>query len=121
MPATRIGKMRKRVTIYDREDSEAGEYSASTTRTNARTVWAKVVNVSGTQQIDSRNAGAAITHRMTIRYRTDVTLRNQIVYNGKYYEIKTVQETDEDRRRFLVVECIESDVQGTLNDSISPE
>ena len=119
--ATRIGKMRKRVTIYDRTDDEAGEFSVSTTRTNPRTVWARVDNITGTQQIDSRNAGTGVSHRITIRYRTDVTLRNQIEYNGKLYDIQTVQETNEDRRRFTVLECIERDVTGTLDDTLSPE
>ena len=116
-----IGRMRKRVTIYDRVDAEAGTYSASVTRSNGRTVWAKVENVSGIQQVDSRNAGAGVSHRITIRHRTDVTMRNQIGYNGKYYDIQTVQMLDEDRKRFVVLDCIESDVQGTLDDTNSPE
>lgn len=119
--ATRIGRMRKRVTIFDVENNEAGEYSVTLTRSNPRTVWAKVENITGTQQIDSRNAGTGISHRITIRYRTDVTLRNQIGYNGKYYDVQTDQEADEDRRRFLILECTETDVQGTLDDALSPE
>ncbi len=119
--ATRIGKMRKRITIYDRADTEAGDFSVTVTRSNPRVVWAKVENITGTQQIDSRNAGTGISHRMTIRFRSDVTMRNQIGYKGKYYRIQTVQETDEDRGRFTVIECTESDTQGTLDDAISPE
>jgi len=119
--AMRLGRMRKRITIYDRTDDEAGEFSCSVTRSNPRTVWARVINSSGTQQVDSRNAGTGVTHRITIRYRTDVTLRNQLLYNGKWYDIQTIQELNEDRRRFIVLECIEADVQGTLDDTISPE
>lgn len=116
-----IGKLRKRITIYDRTDAEAGAYSASTTRTNPRTVWCKVDNVSGTQQIDSRNAGTGVSHRMTIRHRSDITMRQQILYGGKFYDIKTVQMMDEDRKQFMVLECLQSDTHGVLNDECSPE
>jgi head-tail adaptor len=38
----RIGRLRQRVTIQSRADSESGLYSGISTRTTKVTVWAKV-------------------------------------------------------------------------------
>ena len=115
-----IGKMRKRIAIYSRTDSEDQEYSSRITRTLVSTVWANVQNVTGTAQVDSRNAGVGITHRMIIRDRTDVTKANEILYNGWLYRIETVQRADDDANRFLVLECNQIAALNTLMD-ISPE
>ena len=117
---TAIGKMRKRVSIYTRADAEAGEYSAEITRTLVLTVWAQVVNVTGTAQVDSRNAGTGITHRITIRDRSDISKTNEILYDGWLYRIETMQRADDERERFLILECNQVAALNTLLD-ISPE
>ena len=119
----RIGKMRKRITFQDRVDAEYGTYSADITRSNIAsvpTVWAQVTNVTGTAQVDSRNAGEGISHRFIVRYREDVSKKNEILYNGKRYQIATIQVQGDERERFLVIDALELDVVGTLDDP-SPE
>jgi SPP1 family predicted phage head-tail adaptor len=103
--AISIGKMRKRVAIYTRTDSEAGEYSSEILRAIVSTVWANVVNVTGTAQVDSRNAGTGISHRITIRFRSDISKTNELLYDGWIYRIETMQELDDDAGRFMVLEC----------------
>jgi SPP1 family predicted phage head-tail adaptor len=103
--AISIGKMRKRVAIYTRTDSEAGEYSSEILRAIVSTVWANVVNVTGTAQVDSRNAGTGISHRITMRFRSDISKTNEILYDGWIYRIETMQELDDDAGRFMVLEC----------------
>ena len=117
---SRIGQMRKRIIIQSRVDTEYGEYSTEETRATVATVWAQVSNVTGVQQVDSRNASEAITHRFTIRFRTDVTKQNEILYDGKRYSIATVQVESDERDRFLVIDANEQDTIGTL-DNPSPE
>jgi SPP1 family predicted phage head-tail adaptor len=112
--------MRKRIQIQTRTDAEYGDYSGDITRATVATVWAQVINVTGTAQVDSRNAGEGITHQFRIRYRTDVTKKNEIVYDGKRYEIITIQVGKDERDRFLIIEANERDVVGTL-DNPSPE
>ena len=116
----RIGKMRKRVTIQTRTEAESGVYSDDITRATVATVWAQVINISGTAQVDSRNAGENISHKFYIRYRTDVTKKNEHLYDGKRYEIATIQVVDDERDRFLAIDANELDVIGTLSDP-SPE
>lgn len=124
---SRIGELRQRVTIQRRSDAESGLYSGLSTRTNKPTapvVWAKVVNVSGTQQVDSRNAGSGFTHEITIRYRTDVSVQDEILYTdavGEHrYLIQTVQSAGDERQRFLVLECNQREKVGALQNP-SPE
>lgn len=119
----RIGQMRKRITIQSRVDAEYSTYSADITRANIASnpvVWAQVVNVTGTAQVDSRNAGESVSHRFTIRFREDVSKKNEILYNGKRYQIATIQVEEDERERFLVIDANELDVVGTLDDP-SPE
>jgi SPP1 family predicted phage head-tail adaptor len=120
----RIGRLDKRATIQTREDLESGEHSGESDRTTIATVWARIQNVSGTQQVDSRNAGTGITHRITIRHRTDVNVQNEVLYTdriGTYrYMIETVQNSGDERNRFLVLECNQMAEQDTL-DNPSPE
>lgn len=120
----RIGSLRQRVTIQTREDEESGLFSGASTRADVGTVWAKIENVAGTQQVDSRNAGSTITHRIWMRHRADVTVKNEILYTdriGTYrYAIQTVQNVGDERNRFLLLECLQMAEQDTL-DNPSPE
>ncbi len=120
MPATRIGRMRKRVAIQSRVDGEYAGYSSEISRVTIATVWARVINVSGTEQVDSRNASEAITHRFIIRKRTDITKQNELVYNDRRYAIATIQEDGDERDRFLIIDCNEKETVGAL-DNPSPE
>lgn len=120
----RIGRLDKRVVIQYREDSESGTYSAVSARVTIATVWARIQNVTGTQQIDSRNAGTGISHRITIRHRADINVQQEILYTdriGTYrYMIETVQNAGDERNRFLVLECNQMAEKETL-DNPSPE
>ena len=66
------------VLIAYRVDEESGTYSAESTRATIATLWAQIENVSGVQQVDSRNAGITVTHRITIRWHKLVTKQNTI-------------------------------------------
>ena len=116
----RIGTMRHRVTIQTREDVEYGDYSQDSTRATVATVWAQVTNVTGTAQVDSRNAGEGVTHKFIIRFRSDVSNQNELLYDGKRYSIATIQVQNDERDRFLAIDANEQDVVGTL-DAPSPE
>jgi SPP1 family predicted phage head-tail adaptor len=121
----RIGELRQRVIIQSRQDQESGLYSGISTRATTATVWAKIENVTGTQQIDSRNAGATVTHRIWVRWRNDVDVQHEVLYTGKTgetyrYAIQTIQNVGDERERFFLLECLQMAEQNTL-DNPSPE
>jgi SPP1 family predicted phage head-tail adaptor len=59
------------------------------------TVWAKVVAVSGSEQV-SRAAGVALTlYEITLRYRDDVDTTLRVLYEGLTLEINAVLTSDD--------------------------
>jgi SPP1 family predicted phage head-tail adaptor len=63
--------------------------------------YARWQNKTGTEVVE----GDQITHiqqaKVTVRYRTDLTLKTKIVSNGKMYAILSFAESGETRQRFL--------------------
>jgi len=66
-------------------------------------VYAKVVEPTGMETFQGDQMVAVTTTSFTIRYRTDVTVQNRVVYNSKYYDIHAILEIG--RRRFLKLTC----------------
>lgn len=70
-------------------------------------VWAAVELVPIAKMVDAACQGAPlITHRITIRWRDDVTAGMRIRHRGRMFAIETVADPDE-RRRFLLIEARE--------------
>lgn len=77
------------------------------TLTTLATVWAKIDVDKGYAFFDSMTRDQqerTATHTFTVRYRTDVSVENYILYDSKYYEILNVQEFDAENQ-FLVIKC----------------
>lgn len=55
-------------------------------------VWAKIEPLSGGESYSSDNIQSQSTHRITVYYRTDVTAKQRIVYDGFAYDILLVKE-----------------------------
>jgi SPP1 family predicted phage head-tail adaptor len=93
-------------------------------RATVASVSAKIENVAGTMQVDSRNAGTGITHIIWIRYRKDISIKNEILYTsalGEFrYAIETVQNVGDERNRFIMLECNQRAESSAL-DNPSPE
>ena len=70
------------------------------------TVWAAVEPVRAAATTDGDRLGAAITHRVTIRWRDDIAAGMRIRHRGRRLAIETVADPDE-RRRFLLIEAKE--------------
>jgi len=113
----RIGELRQRAVIKNRADEEVGQWSCDSERSTTQTVWCKIVNVSGTTQVDSRNAGSGTTHQVTMRYRVDISAQDEIYYrDGRgetyRYQVQTIQNAGDERNRFLICDCLQLEVDG---------
>ena len=106
-----IGKMRHRVTIQTLVATPDADNAVEEVYSNVATVWADVSPVSGRTSIDSKSIGEEITHRVTMRYRSDVTSENWILYRARRFRIRKVTDFEE-RRRFLILDCEEVHAQG---------
>ena len=66
-------------------------------------VSANVIEPTGTEVFQGDQMVAVMTTSFTIRYRTDITVQNRVVYNSKYYDIHAILEIG--RKRFLKLTC----------------
>lgn len=78
------------------------------------TVWARVTPVSATERAANAGVQTAITHRVTMRYRDDVTSKHRITYRGRMLEIVGAYDPD-GRRCELLIDAREYPAEGGAN------
>lgn len=61
-------------------------------------VWAHIHNLSGSERFENSQLQAELTHRITIRYRKDITREYRIRYQGRIFEIDYMVNVDEVNR-----------------------
>lgn len=103
------GRLRNLITIQQRtltQDSLGG--SVETWSTLAASVPADVRMVGqGERYVASADQEVAlVTHRVRLRYRSDVTPLNRIIYGSRVLDIESAVDPD-GRRRTLVLTCSE--------------
>ena len=68
------------------------------------TVWAEVVPVGGTEQFQARQVNAEAVAKFRIRYRSDITRKMRVVYDGDDYDIFDAAEDRRfERRQYLLI------------------
>lgn len=86
----RIGDLRHRVTIRQKQITHDSNGYPQETWENAATVWAAVEPLSGREYFQAAAVQAEQPVRFTIRYRSDITAEMRLRYEGKDYDIKAV-------------------------------
>lgn len=88
-----IGKYHERVTILSPTETRSfsGESTLSWDTTLA-TVWAQVDGLSTRDILQAQQANVIATHRIRIRYRSDVTHLHRVVWRGRTMELSSVTE-----------------------------
>jgi SPP1 family predicted phage head-tail adaptor len=70
------------------------------------TVWAAIEPISAREDGGSGRLATAVSHRVTIRWRADVTGAMRLRHRGRTLRIASLRDPDESRR-FLVIEAEE--------------
>ena len=96
------GNLRQRVTIQSPTSASDGAGGSVTTWTNGATVWAEVLPVNGGEAFKAGLASATQFYKVTIRFRTDVTPRNRLMWNGIPLNIRTCADLDGRREALLM-------------------
>lgn len=68
------------------------------------TVWAEEIDVPAREKIASGTEQSIKQMGFLIRYRSDVTRRHRVVYNGENYDIEDMREIG--RREALELRCV---------------
>lgn len=101
------GELRHRVTIQqlsETRDSQGG-FNDPSWSTRA-TVWAKITPVSTSQEFFSERLEHRITHKIFIRYRSDLNIKDRISYGSRIFQVQGFKDPDE-RKRFLEISAEE--------------
>ena len=100
------GELNRRVTILRQQDFPDATDGIDQTNTEVATVWAKIQPVGGGVYYGSVQTDNAVTHRITIRRRTDVTTEHVIDHGGTRYRVKRSADLGT-RREFTVIDVEE--------------
>jgi len=97
-------RMRERVTIQVNTYAKDVLGANIPTVATLATVWARVQPLRGQEMKDIGRLAAKQLYLVIIRYRTDVTTDNKIIWGSKTLNIRSIQNRDE-RSGFLSMEC----------------
>jgi SPP1 family predicted phage head-tail adaptor len=70
---------------------------------NNATTWAHVEENSGSEVFQADQLSGLTVANIFIRYRTDLSVQNRVIYNGKEYDIHAITEIG--RRKHLKLHC----------------
>lgn len=100
-----IGERDRRVTLQYRQTVK-DVYNADVLGawTEFKTVWAKVEDSTGSEQVQADQLTATRTTTVTIRYLAGVNEAMRIKYASKYYNIVSIERPDRERSLILKTE-----------------
>jgi SPP1 family predicted phage head-tail adaptor len=102
----RAGELRDRVTIQQPTTTSGGAWGPQPGWSDLTTVWAKVLRVAASERSVQDGVQSVVSHRITMRYRPDLTSKHRLVYRGRPLDIVGVNDPD-GRRHELLIEARE--------------
>lgn len=98
------GRLRHQVAIQARTRTSDGQGGATDTwaTVTAGTVWAAIEPASGAEVFAAHQLQQRVTHKVTLRYRDEVTTANRLLYGTRVLNIRSVLNPEE-RQRYLVL------------------
>ena len=96
-----IGQQRLRVVLQ--EPVETADDIGGVARSFAPriTLWARLEPVSGTERADAQQAGTHVSHRLSVRWRGDVTGAMRFVIGTRVFDIRGQYDPDGMRRTLV--------------------
>ena len=88
MRPPRAGDLRHRVRILLRQDFPDDTDGIEQARPEVATVWARIEPVGGGVYFGTVQIDKAVTHRITIRRRTDITAEHEVEGDGRRFRVK---------------------------------
>ena len=90
-----IGQLRRRVQLQSPTDSPDSYGQPTRSWVTYATVWAQVVPLAADEVSIANQQGLTITHRVTIRHRTDVSAEHRVLLGSRELNIKGLRNLDE--------------------------
>lgn len=102
----KIGDLRHRITFQKSNKTPDGYAGNTEIYQDVVTVWAQVDPLTGREYFYAHQIKNEVSHRVRIRYRTDVNVEMRIKYGERYLQIESMIDKGE-RREFLELLCLE--------------
>jgi SPP1 family predicted phage head-tail adaptor len=102
-----IGEMVERVTLQRSVKADDEYHGKQVVWLDVAEVWAKVEPISSREYFFGQANQAEVTHRIQMRYRSDIGQEWQIKHRDAYYSIRSVIDMG-GSRRFLELLCVET-------------
>ncbi|MDA0780673.1 MAG: phage head closure protein [Rickettsiales bacterium] len=93
-----IANMRERVKFQTESDVADGGGGFTATWINHVTVWGKVSPVKIDEEAQADQLQAEVLYKIKIRYRSDLSEKMRIVWQGKNLNIRSITNPDERKR-----------------------
>lgn len=100
------GRLKARLLLETPEDLPDGQGGVSESWTPMAGLWGRIEPLQARPGEEAGAAIAVITHRVTIRHRTDVVHAMRFVHRGRHLVIRALRDPDE-TRRYLICDCEE--------------
>lgn len=101
-----VSRLRHRVTIEEVTQTTDGQGGYTETWAEIGKAWADIKPLKAYEKFQAAKFEVPVSHKITMRYRTDITEANRLVYDNRVFEIKGILNEDEDSA-FLIISAIE--------------
>jgi SPP1 family predicted phage head-tail adaptor len=102
-----VGKMDKRITlqqkVYGTDASNQRKVTGWESIASTPTVWAELYEKSGAEVVQANQLNGLTMTEFRIRFRSDLTIENRVLYNDMYYDIQAILEMG--RKKYLRLIC----------------
>jgi SPP1 family predicted phage head-tail adaptor len=100
---TAAGDLDRRLVLEAPVDTGDGAGGVTVMYETVTTLWAQVTPVAARGEVVADRAGATVTHRITLRARSDVTTRHRFRDGDAVYRIAALRRSAD--RRFLLIDA----------------
>ena len=94
------GRLNRRLVLEAPLETDDGAGGVARSFHQVATVWASVTPVTAQEEIEAARLGARVTHRIGIRFSSDITTRHRFRDGSAVYRIVSLRDRD-GRKRFL--------------------
>jgi len=101
-----VAGLRKRVTIQRSTRVSDGQGGYTETWAAIASVWSAIEPVSGFEKLQAMQLAAPVTHKITMRFRSDFVASDRIAYGNRIFAVKEIINLNE-ADAFLQIRCIE--------------
>jgi SPP1 family predicted phage head-tail adaptor len=100
------GDLKHRLVLEQPVESADGAGGVTRSYASVATLWAAVTPVAARTEVAAADRGAEVTHRIVMRFRTDVTTRHRLRAGTRVFVIASLRDHD-GSGRFLDIEAQE--------------